>query len=43
MTIFEKELKNMFDSNDLIKEKAYSGKSLIGIEMQINKLKTRQG
>ena len=30
MTIFEKELKNMFDSNDLIKEKAYSGKSLIG-------------
>ena len=30
MTLFEKELKNMFDSSDLIKEKAYSGKSMIG-------------
>ena len=30
MTLFEKELKNMFDSRDLIKEKAYSGKSMIG-------------
>jgi hypothetical protein len=29
MTLFEKELRNMFDSSDLIKEKAYAGKSMI--------------
>ena len=30
MTLFEKELKGMFGSSDLIKEKIYSGKTMIG-------------
>ena len=30
MTLFEKELKGMFGSSDLIKEKVYSGKTMIG-------------
>ena len=30
MTLFEKELKGMFGSCDLIKEKVYSGKTMIG-------------
>ena len=30
MTLFEKELRNMFDSAELIKDKTYSGKTMIG-------------
>ena len=30
MTLFEKELKGMFGSSDLIKERVYSGKTMIG-------------
>lgn len=30
MTLFEKEFKGMFGSSDLIKEKVYSGKTMIG-------------
>lgn len=30
MTLFEKELRKMFDSCDFIKEKAYSGMSMLG-------------
>ena len=30
MTLFEQELKGMFGSSDLIKEKVYSGKTMIG-------------
>lgn len=30
MTLFEKELRNMFDSSEIIKAKTYSGKSMLG-------------
>lgn len=30
MTLFEKELRNMFETCDFIQEKAYSGKSMLG-------------